>query len=271
MLLTRHKTPTGAARWAKDGRYLPPNLTLSVLLSLPRRQALTLIEECVTQQLADDPLLSPVENDQEVWACGVTYLRSRDARTRESTVKDVYERVYDAERPEVFFKAVGWRAVGHDMPIRIRKDSAWHAPEPECTLVVNSDGQVFGYTAGNDVSSRDIEGENPLYLPQAKMYVGSCAVGPGIRIAAVEEAADLPITGTIERGGQAIWQAETRSSQMKRNMPELVSYLYRELTFPNGVFVMTGTGIVPPDSLSLQPGDVVRIAVGDLTLENHVS
>jgi 2-dehydro-3-deoxy-D-arabinonate dehydratase len=271
MILTRHKTPSGAPRWALDGRYLPPNLTLSVLLGLPREQAVRLASESVTSEPATGELLPPIESDQEVWACGVTYLRSRDARTRESTVKDVYERVYEAERPEVFFKALGWRAVGHTMPIRIRRDSSWHAPEPECTLVVNSHAEIVGYTVGNDVSSRDIEGENPLYLPQAKMFVGSCSVGPGIRLATAQETADLPIKGTIERSGQAVWQAETRSSQMKRNMPELVSYLYRELTFPNGVLVMTGTGIVPPDSLTLQVGDVVRITVGELTLENPVT
>lgn len=271
MLLTRHKTPSGSARWALDGRYLPSSINLSVLLGLPRAQALRLVSESVTSIETTDELLPPIESDHEVWACGVTYLRSRDARTRESTVKDVYERVYEAERPEVFFKAVGWRAVGHGMPIRIRRDSNWHAPEPECTLVVNSEGEVVGYTAGNDVSSRDIEGENPLYLPQAKMFVGSCAIGPGIKLATVEETADLPITGMIERNGQAVWRAETRSSQMKRNMPELVSYLTRELTFPSGVLVMTGTGIVPPDSLTLQVGDVVRISVGALTLENQVT
>lgn len=271
MLLTRHKTPSGVARWSLDGRYLPSNLSLSVLLALPRTQALRLVTECVTNQEANDELLPPIEAEQEVWACGVTYLRSRDARTRESTVKDVYERVYDAERPEVFFKALGFRAVGHGMPIRIRRDSSWHAPEPECTLVVNSGGEIVGYTAGNDVSSRDIEGENPLYLPQAKMFVGSCAVGPGIQLATAEEAAELNITGTIERKGEAVWHAETQCSQMKRTMPELVSYLYRELTFPNGVLVMTGTGIVPPDNLTLQLGDVVRISVGALTLENQVT
>jgi 2-dehydro-3-deoxy-D-arabinonate dehydratase len=271
MILTRHKTSSGAARWALDGRYLPTNLTLSLLLGLPRAQAIRLIAEAVTDLPADGELLPPVEGDQEVWACGVTYLRSRDARTRESTVKDVYERVYEAERPEVFFKAVGWRTAGHGMPIRIRRDSAWHAPEPECTLIVNSAAEILGYTAGNDVSSRDIEGENPLYLPQAKMYDGSCALGPGIKLSTAQEVADLPITGTIERAGQTLWSAETRSSQMKRTMPELVSYLCRELTFPAGVLVMTGTGIVPPDSLTLSVGDVVRISVGELTLENQVT
>lgn len=271
MILTRHLTPSGSSRLALDGSYLPQQLTLSTLLGLPRRLAIELCRDAVTQERASGPLLPPVEGDQEVWASGVTYLRSRDARTRESSVKDVYERVYDAERPELFFKAVGWRAVGHEANIRIRRDATWSAPEPELTLVVNSAGEILGYTAGNDASSRDIEGENPLYLPQAKMYVGSCAVGPGIVFGTAEELADLPITGKIERGGETIWSAETRSSQMKRKLPELVTYLFRELDFPRGVLLMTGTGIVPPDSMSLQVGDVVRISVGEVTLQNTVA
>jgi len=270
MILTRHLTLNGSARWALDGRYLPANLTLGVLLDLPRERALALCRECVTDEAATGALLAPVEADQEVWASGVTYLRSRDARTRESTVKDVYERVYDAERPELFFKAVGWRAVGHLAPIRVRRDTQWSAPEPELTLVLNRAGEIVGYTAGNDVSSRDIEGDNPLYLPQAKMYNGSCALGPGIQIATTAEVADAPISGSIERNGETLWSAETRSSQMKRKMPELAGYLYRELEFPRGAFLMTGTGIVPPDSLSLQVGDVVRISVGTQVLENPV-
>src|SRR5690606_17250597 len=148
----------------------------------------------------------------------------------------------------------------HLAPIRVRRDTQWSAPEPELTLVLNRAGEIVGYTAGNDVSSRDIEGDNPLYLPQAKMYNGSCALGPGIQIATTAEVADAPISGSIERNGETLWSAETRSSQMKRKMPELAGYLYRELEFPRGAFLMTGTGIVPPDSLSLQVGDVVRIS-----------
>lgn len=270
MILTRHMTSNGASRWALDGRYLPTQLTLACLLDLPRERAVQLCRDVVTEEAATDALVAPVESDQEVWASGVTYLRSRDARTRESTVKDVYERVYEAERPELFFKAVGWRAVGHEGPIRIRRDTSWSAPEPELTLVVNSRAEIVGYTAGNDVSSRDIEGENPLYLPQAKMYVGSCALGPGIQLAMAQELVDVPINGAIERSGETVWRAETTSSQMKRKLPELVSYLFRELDFPRGAFLMTGTGIVPPDSLSLQVGDVVRISVGTQSLENRV-
>lgn len=271
MILTRHMTPSGSSRWALDGYFLPSELSLSAILSLPREKAIQLCRDVVTKENATGALCAPVERDQEVWASGVTYLRSRDARTRESTVKDVYERVYDAERPELFFKSVGWRAVGHEANIRIRRDATWSAPEPELTLVINSAGEIVGYTAGNDASSRDIEGANPLYLPQAKMFNGSCAVGPGIVFGTAEELADLPISGQILRGNDAIWTAETRSSQMKRKLPELVTYLFRELDFPRGVLLMTGTGIVPPDSMSLQLGDVVRISVGELTLQNSVA
>lgn len=271
MILTRHMTPSGTARWAVDGHYLPANLTLACLLDLPRERAIQLCTDVVTSEPATGSILPPVEAEQEVWASGVTYLRSRDARTRESTVKDVYERVYEAERPEIFFKAVGWRVTPHQGAIRIRRDCKWSAPEPELTLIVNSRAEIFGYTAGNDVSSRDIEGDNPLYLPQAKMYNGSCALGPGIQLAAAPETADVTITGSIERAGETIWRAETRSSQMKRKMPELVGYLFREMEFPRGVALMTGTGIVPPDSLTLEVGDVVRISVGTQVLENTVA
>ena len=147
-------------------------------------------------------LLAPIEPAQEVWACGVTYLRSREAREAESSVKDVYARVYDAKRPEVFWKSIGWRVAGHEQPIRVRADSAWNVPEPELTLVVNAQREIVGFCAGNDVSSRDIEGENPLYLPQAKVYNGSCALGPGILLGDVERLKDLSIQLTIKRGGR---------------------------------------------------------------------
>ncbi len=199
MILTRHLTPNGSARWALDGRYLPANLSLAFLLDLPRERALALCRDTVTDEAATGALLAPVEGDQEVWASGVTYLRSRDARTRESTVKDVYERVYEAERPEIFFKAVGGRAVGHQGPIRVRRDTNWSAPEPELALVINSRGEIIGYTAGNDVSSRDIEGDNPLYLPQAKSYDKSAAIGPCIAIFDSPINSDSKITLEISR------------------------------------------------------------------------
>ena len=159
--------------------------------------------------------------------------------------------MYEAERPELFYKAAGWRVVGPGDAIRVRADSRWNVPEPELTLVINRRGEIVGYSAGNDVSSRDIEGENPLYLPQAKVYNGSCALGPGIHLAGPDELTDVPIGLKIARGGQTVFEGETRTSRMKRNFEDLAAYLYRELDFPRGAFLMTGTGIVPQESFSL--------------------
>ena len=198
-------------------------------------------------------MLPPIEAEHEVWAAGVTYLRSREARESESSVKDVYSRVYEAARPELFFKAAGWRVAGHRMPIRIRDDSRWNVPEPELTLVINAHGEIVGFCAGNDVSSRDIEGENPLYLPQAKVYNGSCALGPGIVLAEADDLRDLAIRLEVIRAGRSIFTGDTRTAQMKRPFEELVAYLCQELDFPRGVFLMTGTGIVPPQDFSLAP------------------
>ncbi len=271
MYLTRHNTYTGP-RWAVDGKLLPQGVTLATLLALPKSQMHDLLGALSTGEAASGDLLPPVEATQEVWACGVTYLRSRDARKEESTsAADAYDKVYDAERPEIFFKSAGWRAVGDGAPIRIRKDSHWNVPEPELTLVVNAGGEIVGYTAGNDVSSRDIEGENPLYLPQAKSYTGSCAVGPGIQIADVESMTDLPIHLVIKRDGKTIFDDTAATSQMKRTPTELVSYLCRELSFPHGALLMTGTCLVPGGDFTLSSGDTVRISVGDVTLENRVA
>ena len=218
--------------------------------------------------------LAPIEN-QEVWAAGVTYYRSRSARMEES--KDAgggsfYDRVYAAPRPELFFKSAGWRAVPPGGSVRIREDATWSVPEPELTLVVNTRGQIIGYTIGNDMSSRDIEGENPLYLPQAKVYDGSCALGPAVLIAENP----LPKTTTIEleilRDGQPAFSGTTTLNEMKREPEELAAYLYRELKFPHGAYLMTGTGIVPPDDFTLQRADTIRISIGELgTLENQVA
>lgn len=270
MLLTRHHTGSGP-RWALDGRWLSPGLTLGTLLELPQARLGAALAAMVTDETAGGPLLAPLEPLHEVWACGVTYLRSRDARKAESAVADVYERVYTAARPEIFFKAIGWRVVGHGAPIRIRPDSTWDVPEPELTLVVNRHGEIVGYCAGNDVSSRSIEGENPLYLPQAKTYTGACALGPGLQLASPNELAALPVAIAIERAGAAIFQGETSTRNINRPLAELVAYLRRALDFPQGVFVMTGTGIVPGDNFTLQAADRVRITVGSLTLENEVN
>ena len=215
-------------------------------------------------------LLPPI-GTQEVWAAGVTYLQSRDARIEES--KDggsVYDRVYAADRPEIFFKATPHRVVGHSAEIRIRQDSKWNVPEPEVTLAINTRGRIFGYTIGNDVSSRDIEGENPLYLPQAKVYLGCCALGPGL---VIREA--LPMDATISlrifRGGVSVFEGATSLAQMKRTFPELAGWLWRDNGFPSGCYLLTGTGLVPGGGFTLQPGDDVRIAVQHLgELQNIV-
>jgi 2-dehydro-3-deoxy-D-arabinonate dehydratase len=231
---------------------------------------LELLRALPEDETAAGPLLPPIEPMQEVWACGVTYLRSRDAREAESQVGDIYTKVYNAERPEIFLKAIGWRVVGHGMPINIRRDSGWNVPEPEMTLVVNRQREIVGYCAGNDVSSRDIEGANPLYLPQAKIYNRSCALGPGIYLVEPVELEKVTIRLEIRRGGTVTFKGETGTSQMKRRPDELVGYLAAELDFPQGVFLMTGTGVVPPDEFTLQAGDLVHIEVGSLVLENEV-
>ena len=269
MYLSRHLTARGAL-WALDGRYLPEAFTLELLLELPAEDAAGFLEGLPLAGAAEERLLPPVEPTQEVWASGVTYEMSREARKAESAEADVYEKVYDAERPELFFKALGGRVVGHRGTVRVREDSRWNVPEPELVLVVNDRMEVVGYTAGNDVSSRDIEGENPLYLPQAKIYDGSCALGPGI-VLPVGDLRDLPIRLRIGRNGEPTFEGEISTSRMKRTPEELARYLGRELSFPNGAFLMTGTGIVPPDSFTLQDGDVVEIAMGGIgTLTNPV-
>lgn len=270
MYLSRHQTITGP-RWALDKRYLPQDFTLEWLLEVPATDVRGLLERQALGDAADDVLLPPVEPEHEIWASGVTYLQSRDAREMESSDADAYDRVYVAERPELFFKAPGWRAVGHAGTVRVRQDSHWNVPEPELTVVVNSRMEVVGYTAGNDVSSRDIEGENPLYLPQAKVYDGSCSLGPGVVLCGPDAMRDLDITMSIQRGGETVFEGEVDTSQMKRSPEELAEYLGKELAFPAGAFLMTGTGIVPEDDFTLEVGDLVRISVGELVLENEVA
>jgi 2-dehydro-3-deoxy-D-arabinonate dehydratase len=269
MYLTRHQAAEGA-RWALDDGLLPSRFDLEALLQLPRAAMSAFLRALPRSGAATGKLLPPLEPRQEVWAAGVTYQRSREAREAESSVKDVYARVYEAERPELFWKAVGWRVAGHRAPIRIRDDSRWNVPEAELTLVVNAHREIVGFCAGNDVSSRDIEGENPLYLPQAKVYEGSCALGPGIVLSEVDRLRDLYIQVAVSRGGRSIYKGETRTAHMKRPLEELVAYLTRELDFPHGVLLMTGTGIVPPNDFTLERGDTVRITIGSLTLENEV-
>src|SRR5215210_3162189 len=270
MYLSRHRTATGP-RWALDGRYLPPDLTLERLLEVPAADVRGFLEGQSLEDEAGGTLLPPAEPGHEVWASGVTYLQSREARELESTDADAYERVYDAERPELFFKAPGWRVVGPGDRVRVRGDSRWNVPEPELTVVANSRMEVVGYTAGNDVSSRDIEGENPLYLPQAKVYDGSCSLGPGIVLCSPDAMRDLTITMSIRRGDETIFEDEVDTSQMKRSPKELADYLGKELAFPDGALLMTGTGVVPEDDFTLKVGDWLGISVGELVLENEVA
>jgi len=269
MYLTRHTTPAGP-RWALDGRFLPRAFTLGLLLELPAAAVAGLLAALRPTEPAEGALLAPIEPTQEVWAAGVTYLRSRDARKAESTVADVYEKVYDAARPEVFFKAAGWRVMAQGQPVRIRADSRWNVPEPEMVIVINRGGEIVGYCAGNDMSSRDIEGENPLYLPQAKIYDGSCALGSGIRLAGPDELRSLPIKIEIIRADARAFDGEASTAQMHRQPEELAAWLVKELTFPQGVFLMTGTCVVPSEGFTLQSGDTMRITVGAVALENCV-
>ena len=269
MYLTRHETEPGP-RWALDGRWLMPGMNLLSLLEMRRAEIMEYLSSRENWGTASGTLVAPLDMWHEVWAAGVTYLRSREARRAESSVADVYDKVYDAARPELFFKSIGWRVVGPGQPIRTRRDSRWNVPEPEMTLVINRHGEIVGYCAGNDMSSRDIEGENPLYLPQAKIYNGACALGPGLFLAEPDELRDMPIQLEILRNTTTLFQGETRTSNMKRDLRDLVAFLGRELDFPYGVFLMTGTGIVPGDDVTLHPGDVVRVKVGPLVLENPV-
>ncbi len=249
-------------------------------LMLPLLESRTLSEELAALakqnlprlRLTDVTLLTPVEQ-QEVWAAGVTYLRSKTARMEESDFSaSAYDRVYEAARPEVFFKSLPQKVVAPKGDVGIRKDSKWNVPEPELALVVSSRGSIVGYTIGNDMSSRDIEGENLLYLPQAKTYNRSCAVGPWITVGESEaEARGWKISLAIEREGNAVFSGETSVSQLKRSFTELAKFLCRCQVFPSGAVLLTGTGIVPPDNFTLRPHDVVRINISGIgTLENRV-
>jgi 2-dehydro-3-deoxy-D-arabinonate dehydratase len=224
-------------------------------------------------RLEDFDLGAPI-GSQEVWAAGVTYYRSRDARMEEAKSAgggDFYDRVYRAERPELFFKSTASRVVGHGGKVAIRQDAAWSVPEPELTLLVSPGGKILGYTVGNDMSSRDIEGENPLYLPQAKVYHRSCALGPGILVTPEPLPASTEIRLQIRRDAKIAFSGSTTLASLKREVTSLVEYLYRDNVFPSGCFLLTGTGIVPPDSFTLNQGDEIQIAITAIgTLVNFV-
>lgn len=210
---------------------------------------------------------APIGNQQELWACGVTYLRSKIGRQEESKASggaDFYAKVYEAERPEVFFKSTPHRVVGHGAFVRIRKDSTWDVPEPELTLVVTSSGKIVGYTIGNDMSSRSIEGENPLYLPQAKTYDGCAALGPCIYVTDKPLDSNTMISVKIQRQKDKVFEGSIAISQIKRTFQELVSFVFRECSFPHGCLIMTGTGIVPGNDFTLQSGDLIRISIDNI-------
>jgi 2-dehydro-3-deoxy-D-arabinonate dehydratase len=246
-----------------------PDLYKSVLAGLSEKKPVG-NKDMLNQLIIEAPIQS-----QEIWAAGVTYTRSRDARMEES--KDAgggsfYDMVYDAVRPELFFKATSYRCVGTDDKVRIRKDSTWNVPEPELTLVINNTGNIVGYTIGNDMSSRSIEGENPLYLPQAKSYDGSAAVGPCVYLSAVPISPETKINMQITRGGTTMYADETAISKMKRGHTELVEFLFRECTFPLGCLLMTGTCLVPPNDFTLRSGDVIVIRIDHIgELKNTVA
>ena len=235
---------------------------------------LPLLTEAMASAHINEGLLPPI-GKQEVWAAGVTYLRSREARMEESAdsgAADLYDKVYEAERPELFFKALPHRVAGHNQQVYIRRDSAWNVPEPEMTLFINSNGNIQGYTIGNDMSSRSIEGENALYLPQAKIYERSAALGPCLYVAEQPVSLDTSIKMSVSRNGSEVYCDGTTIGRMKRTFPELVGYLYRECDFPDGTFLMTGTCLVPGNDFTLQENDVVSISIDTIgTLVNTIS
>jgi 2-dehydro-3-deoxy-D-arabinonate dehydratase len=224
--------------------------------------------------LLNSQLLAPVGASQEIWAAGVTYLRSRDARMEESKQSggaSFYDKVYEAERPELFFKALPHRVAAHDEDVYIRRDSSWNVPEPELTLFINSKGEIQGYTIGNDMSSRSIEGENPLYLPQAKVYQRSAALGPCLYVPEEPIAPATRIRMVILRGGRSAYAGEVAISMIKRKLPELAQWLYRDMDFPFGSLLMTGTCLVPGNEFTLSAGDKVDITIDGIgTLTNTV-
>jgi 2-dehydro-3-deoxy-D-arabinonate dehydratase len=240
--------------------------SLTAALQMPAaelRTALSAIENAPHEEmpLSAVTLKAPIDR-QEVWAAGVTYLRSRDARMEESSQRDVYDRVYDADRPELFLKATPHRVSGPGEAIAIRGDSGWDVPEPELVILLNAHGELIGYTIGNDVSSRSIEGENPLYLPQAKVYSRCAALGPTVvTVDELPDVSNLEIQLTIRRDGRKLFQDSTATSQLHRLLTDLMEYLQRDNEFPAGVFLMTGTGIVPPSEFTLQDGDEVTIRI----------
>ena len=249
-------------------------LTLDDLLRMPLAQIRKTLDSASETRLRADPnvqLLAPAES-QEVWAAGVTYLRSREARLEETSQKNIYEHVYESDRPELFFKSAGWRVVPHGGELGVRADSTWDVPEPELAVLSNSRAEVVAYACGNDMSSRSIEGENPLFLPQAKVYDRSCAIGPAAVLAWAVDVTRALIRMTIERDGTTIFAGTSNVADMTREPAKLVGVLYSSYTLPVGAWLLTGTSLVPPQPYTATAGDVVRIAIEGLgELTNRVS
>lgn len=273
-LIVQIAHPRYGRRWAvRDGggdRLLPAGFRLATALAGDLAGFRRSIEAGADRPVeSPSTLVAPVDPWTEVWAAGVTYARSLTARMAESQDPDVYDRVYDAERPELFFKSLGWRVAGTGEPIAVRPDSTWDVPEPELAVVVAASGETVGYTGCDDVCSRSIEGENPLYLPQAKSYLGATALGPGIRPAwEVPDPYDLSFSVRITRDGATLWHGAASTRQLHRRLDELVGYLFRADTHPHGVVLSTGTCLVPDETVTLRPGDAVEIdltGVGRLT------
>ncbi|AYG04099.1 fumarylacetoacetate hydrolase family protein [Gryllotalpicola protaetiae] len=262
----------GDVLWAvrRGDEYAPLGITLAELLRLPAAEARAAVEAAAGPGIRPSRILAPVDPQHEVWAAGVTYLRSRDGRIEEATDGTPYDRVYGAERPELFFKSTGVRVVGDGEPVGKRADSTWDVPESELGIVVDSAGEIFGYVPGNDSSSRSIEGENLLYLPQAKVFTAGCALGPEI-VPAWAATPPFGIRLLIERDGVAVFDERTSTDQLARSLDDLAGWLFRGLDFPDGVIVLTGTGVVPPAEFTLHDGDEVTIEIeGVGTLRNPV-
>jgi len=244
---------------------------IGALLRLPATEIRARLEQAgEVIDGSDVTLLAPIDGRMEVWAAGVTYARSRQARMEESSMADVYSLVYDADRPEIFFKAAAWRVVGDGDPIAIREDSPLNVPEAELAAVANAAGEIVGWTVCDDVSSRSIEGANPLYLPQAKVYAGSCALAGGIRPAWEVDTGALGIRLEVRRDGEAAWTGAVNTDQLRRTPTELVSYLFAAEQFPDGVVISTGTGIVPEMDFTLHEGDEVVIAIDEVGVLRNV-
>ncbi len=281
MLIVRHESlreDRGAAIGVMTDRGTHPLqvATMAELLRLPVDDIRALVESAAATDPIAEPvrLLAPVDAQTEVWAAGVTYLDSRDARVEESErASTVYTQVYAADRPEIFFKSPAWRAVGTGEAVRVRADGGVSVPEPELAVVGNSHGETVGYTICNDMSSRSIEASNPLYLPQAKIYDAACSVGPGIRPAwQIPDPYELGITADVERAGVRVWNASTSTALLHRRLDELIGWLTRELSFPDGFVLSTGTGIVPDWPFTLVAGDTISVEIeGVGVLRNTVA